>query len=178
MFSFWPGYSGIARYGRRRFLAIALLFALLLNAFLLANFYWTAFITVSQRNILLAVLVASWILLLSMASYMKRNLDARLNPAEKDELYRQAMLLYLRGQWHETESAIAKILSRNSRDIEVLLLQASLYRHTRRYDEAIVVLDRLEHYDGSEVWLLEIDNERLLIAEAIRELQAPPKEVA
>ena len=177
MFAFWPGYSGIVRYGRGRFLVIALFFALLLNAFLIVNFYWTDAVSISQRNILLGVLSFSWIGLLSLAAGLQKSFDSKLTPKEKDEIYRKAIVFYLRGLWHETESLIAPLLNRNPKEVEFLLLQATLYRHTHRYDEAIAVLDRLQLYEGSERWLLEIENERFLIGEEIARLQAPPEEV-
>ncbi len=173
----WPGYSGLVRYGHGRFLVIALFFALLLDAFLLVNFYWTDFISVAQRNILLGVLLFSWLALLLLASRFKRYLDATPDAKAKDELYRKAITFYLRGLWHETESLIAPFLNRNPKDVDFLLLQATLYRHTRRHDESLALLDKLQLCDGSDRWFLEIENERFLIDEELARIQEPPEEV-
>ncbi len=152
----------------------ALVFALLLDAFLLANFYWTDFITVTQRNMLLAALFGAWLVLLFVASFFKRQLLAVPGAKDKDELYRKAITFYLRGLWHETESLIAPLLHKNPKDVDFLLLQATLYRHTQRHAEAVAVLDKLQLCDGSERWLWEIDNERLLIDEELARIQEPP----
>ena len=176
MFTFWPGYSGMARYGHASFLVIALLFALLLDAFLLVNFYWTDFVTATQRNVLLAALFGSWIVLLLAASGLRRRIEAVPSAKEKDELYRKAITFYLRGLWHETESLIAPLLHKNPKDVDFLLLQATLYRHTQRHAEAVAVLDKLRLCEGSERWLLEIENERLLLDEELARIQEPPEE--
>jgi hypothetical protein len=169
VFSFWPGYRGIVQYGHWTFLVIALLFALLLDVLLVVNFYWTAMITTGQRNILLIVFFIAWFGLFSVAALKSRFLNAMLKTDEKDSLFREAVLLYLRGDWFGTESLILPLIKKNPRDIEMLLLLATLYRHTRRYSEALEILDKLSLFENAGHWFPEMENERKLIAEESRQ---------
>ncbi|MDR3198442.1 MAG: hypothetical protein LBU34_11295 [Planctomycetaceae bacterium] len=176
MLSFWPGYRGIVQYGRWTFLAIALLFALLLDVLLIADFYWTAMITVGQRNILLVIFFVAWFGLFSVAALKSRFLNAMLKTDEKDTTFREAILFYLRGDWFGAESLILPVIRKNPRDIEMLLLLATLYRHTQRYKEALEILDRLNLFEDAGHWFLEVETERRLIAEEVAKESAETSE--
>ncbi|MDR2117522.1 MAG: hypothetical protein LBP87_14190 [Planctomycetaceae bacterium] len=165
MFSFWPGYRGIVQYGHWTFLIIALLFALLLDGVLIANFYWTAMITTSQRNILLIVFFIAWFGLFTVAVLRSQFLNAISKTDEKDTIFREAISFYLRGDWFGAESLILPVLKKNPRDIEILLLLATLYRHTQRYNEALEILDKLSLFENANHWFPEMETERKLIAE-------------
>ena len=154
------------QYGHRGFLAMALGFALLLNAFLIANFYWTALITTSQRNILLFVLFGTWLVLTLASAYWRHRLDAASKPEHSDETFRQTICHYLRGDWFAAEAQILPHLKRYPKDIEILLLQATMYRREKRYEEALLVLDKLLLLQDSRYWYAEIETERALIAAA------------
>ena len=160
----FPGYSGIVQYGHHSFLAIALGFMLLLDAFLIANFYWTALITAGQRNILLAALFGAWGILMIAAAFWKYRLDAANQPEQHDETFRQTVGHYLRDDWFAAEAQILPYLKKYPKDIEMLLLQATMYRHTERYEEALLVLDKLSLLQDSRYWYAEIAAERSLIA--------------
>ena len=165
----YPGYSDMVRYGHRFFLAIALGFALLVDAFLIVNFYWTEQITPSQRNLFLAALLVAWILLTLIAAFWKHRLDAAAKPEQADETFLQTISHYLRGDWFTAESLMLPYLEKYPKDIEVLLLQATMYRRTERYEEALLVLDRLQLLEGSRYWHSEIEAERKMIGEAADE---------
>ena len=165
----YPGYSGIVQYGHRSFLAIALCFAFLFDAFLFANFYWTALISVSQRNILIVALIGAWGALFVAAAYWKHRLKAAAQPEQNDETFRQTICHYLRGDWFVAESLILPYLKKYPKDIEMLLLQATTYRHAKRYEEALLVLDKLQLLQNSRSWFAEVETERALIATAQNE---------
>ena len=169
----YPGYSGIVQYGDRFFLAAALGFALLVDAFLIANFYWTALITAGQRNILLAVLCGAWAVLTVAAAFWKHRLDAAAKPEQHDETFRQTVCHYLRGDWFAAESQILPHLKKYPKDIEMLLLQATMYRHTERYEEALLVLDKLQLLQNSRHWHAEIEAERSLNTAAMKPSAEP-----
>ena len=169
----YPGYSGIVQYGHRSFLAMALGFALLVDAFLIANFYWTALITVSQRNILLVVLFGTWVALMVAAAYWKHCLDVAARPEQHDDTFRQTICHYLRGDWFAAESQILPYLKKYPKDTEMLLLQATMYRHTKRYEEAMLVLDKLQLLQNSRYWYAEIEMERSLLLSAQKTDAAP-----
>jgi len=163
----YPGYAGMVRYGHRFFLAIALGFALLMDMFLIANYYWTELITKSQRNVFLVVLLAAWIVLMLVAAFWKHRLDAAVKPEQADETLLQTIGHYLRGDWFAAESLMLSYLEKYPKDIEMLLLQATMYRRTERYEEALLVLNRLQLLESSRYWHVEIEAERKMMDESI-----------
>jgi cytochrome c-type biogenesis protein CcmH/NrfG len=90
----------------------------------------------------------------------------------KDEPFREAIIRYLRGDWFGTESLILPLIKKNPRDIEMLLLLATLYRHTQRYNEALEILDKLRLFENAGHWFPEMETERKLIAEETAEKTA------
>lgn len=164
-----PGYSGIKQYGHYSFLAMALGFVLLVDAFLIVNYYWTALITPNQRNVLLVGLVGIWFILSLVASYRKHQITS-LQPEEHDETFRQAICHYLRRDWFTAEAQILLYLKKFPKDVEMLLLQAAIYRRSERYEEALLVLEKLQLLQDSRYWYTEIESERSSIFSA----QHPP----
>jgi uncharacterized protein HemY len=163
----FPGYSGIVQSGHRSFLAIALGFALLVDAFLVANYYWTALLTTGQRNFFLVALFGAWVAMTVAASFQKQRLASAMRPEQHDETFRETICHYLRGDWFAAESQMLPYLKKFPKDIEMLLLQATMYRHTKRYEEALLVLDKLQLLQDSRHWHTEIKNERLQITAAM-----------
>jgi len=163
----YPGYSGIVQYGHRLFLMIALGFALLTNVFLIANFYWTALLTPWQRNFCLVALFGAWVILTVVASFWKHHLASAMATEEHDNTFRQTLIYYLSGDWFAAESQMLPYLKKFPKDIEMLLLQATMYRHTKRFEEALLVLDKLQHLQDSRYWHAEIETERSLNGAAI-----------
>jgi len=164
----YPGYSGIVHYGHRAFLLIALGFALLVNAFLIVNFYWTALITTGQRNMFLAALFGAWVILTAIAAFWQHRLNSEAKVEPLDETFRQTICHYLSGDWFAAEAQMLPHLKKYPKDVEMLLLQATMYRHTERYEEAMLVLDKLQLLQNSRNWYAEIETERALIADAMR----------
>ena len=164
----YPGYSGMVRYGHRSFLMMALGFALLVDAFLIANFYWSALITPGQRNICLAALFGMWIVLTLVASFWRQYLDSATQTEPHDETFRQTICHYLRGDWFAAEAQMLPYLKKYPKDVEMLLLQATMYRRMERYEEAMLVLKKLQLLQNSRYWHAEIETERSLLAAALR----------
>jgi hypothetical protein len=163
----YPGYSGMVQYGHRSFLMMALGFALLVDAFLIANFYWSALITPGQRNICLVALFGAWLVLTLFASFWKQYLDSATQTEQHDETFRQTICHYLRGDWFATEAQILPYLKKYPKDIEMLLLQATMYRRMERHEESLLVLNKLQLLQNSRYWHTEIETERSLITAAM-----------
>ena len=164
----YPGYSGIVQYGHRAFLMTTLGFALLMNVFLVANFYWTALLTPWQRNVCLAALFGTWVVLTLVASFWQHRLASTLKTEQHDETFRQTIAYYLRGDWFAAELQMLPYLKKYPKDAEMLLLQATMYRHTERYEEALLILDKLQLLQDSRHWYAEIESERTLTNAALR----------
>jgi len=83
------------------------------------------------------------------------------------------MEYYLQGQWFEAEKSLVQLLRQNPRDVEARLMIATLFRRTRRWDEALRQLDQLERLEASQAWALEIQRERALIEQVKAETALP-----
>ncbi|MDR2171400.1 MAG: hypothetical protein LBP59_14755 [Planctomycetaceae bacterium] len=167
---FWPGYRGILRYGYVSFLAIALVFAFILDLFLALNFYWSDQITVFQRNIIFLCVIIIWIILSSFSHFRLKQFDL-ISAGMQEEKFKEVLIHYLRGNWYEVEMFIIPRLKYNPSDVETLLLQATLYRHTERYAEALQVLEKLKLLNGANKWFAEIETEKILITEALEKIK-------
>ena len=78
----------------------------------------------------------------------------------RGEDFLDAQTHYLRGDWFETECCLKAILKKNPYDVDSLLFLATLFRHTKRFAEAKLVLNDLEKIDASYRWRYEITLER------------------
>jgi thioredoxin-like negative regulator of GroEL len=113
------------------------------------------------------LLVGGFWLFWSIRSYRTMPELLRLSVVSPDVggrgLFIQAQGEYLRGNWFEAESLLKRLIQESGRDVEAHLLLATLYRRTRRYDEALARLDSLEQFDQATRWQWEIASERRLI---------------
>ena len=170
----WPGARGALRCGLWSQLAISLVFAVACHATLFLNFYWSDWLTPTERAGSCAALFVIWIALGAVArrrfNEYERTLAVDANGAE----FSQAQALYLQGAWFESECCLKALLKRNARDVDALVMLATLYRHTQRFDEARRTLAALEKLDGADFWRVEIDFEK----EAIKEDERQAREEA
>ena len=162
VFVMYPGYSGIVQYGHGSFLITALGFALLIDLFLITDFYWSALLSSGQRNMCLIALCATWLVLTAIASYWKHQIASAHRTENNDETFRQTINHYLGGDWFAAESQMLPYLKKYPKDIEMLLLQATMYRHAERYEEALLILEKLLLLHDSRFWCAEIEHERTL----------------
>ncbi len=165
LLNLWPGLSGLVRYGRGVFLALAVGFGLLASAVLFCCGYWTELIP-PESKIWMAggVLVIHLVLSLISAAFSTL-FSGQLAYDEEGDRYLMALDAYLAGKWGETEKIAKAILRRNKRDPDTILLLATLCRHRERYEEAARWLDRLESLESAGKWSEEIAAERAELAE-------------
>ncbi len=111
----------------------------------------------------------------ALASYpLRRKSYPPENPSHpSNALFLEAIELYLQGQWFEAERKLISLLRENPRDVEARLMIATLFRHTRRWEEASRQLDQLERLEASRAWTLEIHRERERIRQAKAQAQTP-----
>ena len=60
-----------------------------------------------------------------------------------EDLFNQAVDLYLKGDYYQVERLLCKLLDKDARDLDARLMLATLLRHTGRFDEASKQLDQL-----------------------------------
>lgn len=155
----WPGLPRLWIRGDWAALATAVAFGAALNLVLVSSFVWTELLPPSFNLIGWLILGTVWLASVFQAC---RSLPHLREPPRVDDrgLFIQAQAEYLRGHWFEAETLLRQLLRYCSRDVDVLLMLATLYRRTRRYDEAAKQLDRLDRLDEACKWRWEIAQER------------------
>lgn len=178
MVCLWPGLPQLWIRGAWSGLALALGFTALVNVLLLASLVWTQWLPLGFLIVGWAAVGMLW-LLSTIASMGWLGASTRQASADDgEELFREAQAHYLKGNWYEAETLLNQRLSRNGRDIDALLMLATLKRHTGRLDEALGQLERLERLEHAIKWHQEIARERMLIARARAEQAAEEEETA
>lgn len=167
----WPGLPRLWQLGAFSGLTVAVAFALLIDALLLATWVWTELLPK-------AIVAGGWgiaAVIWGAAAY--RNLrwptapPGSEPPAGGAALFAVAQVAYLRGNWLEAEMLFRRLLAADRGDADALLMLASLHRHTGRPAEARHVLGQLERLEAAEKWAPEIQHERRLLARA-----GPPRQ--
>jgi tetratricopeptide (TPR) repeat protein len=143
-------------------LVLAAGFAVLLDLLLLGSFVWVELL--GPRDLRLGWMAAGslWGASAILSFGFHRPAAAT---SSADLVYQEALKHYLQGSWFEAETSLGRLLRLAPRDVEGLLLLATLLRRTRRYDEALSQFDRLERLRDATRWAREIAEERQLIAE-------------
>lgn len=171
----WPGLPGLWYRGRWSSLILAVAFAALLNLAIVASFIWTgifqddAFPSMAWPVLLLVWFASTVTARRNLPDVMSLTKDKSLLPADKDAaeavdaLFIEARREYLRGHWNEAQSLLQRQLKHYPRDIESGLMLATLFRHTRQFDEAVIQLNQIEKYDPAINWRHEIARERELL---------------
>ena len=164
----WPGSGGVWRQGRWSFLTIALLYGFVLCGVVATNYYWTELLTGIFRWGTYIMLGFVWLVLSSQSSRLEKRCDhLRLPPSPDKDTFPDAQQHYLQGNWFEAECCLNILLQKNPRDIEAMLMLATLYRHKERYDEAGNLLQELERLEDAEPWKFEIRSEKRKLIAAI-----------
>ena len=166
LFYFWPGAGGVLRQGRWSFLTIALAYGFAVCGIVAANFYWSEMLTGFFRTFSCIAMFVLWLILSGKSAAIEKKCHKMRCPPspEKDGLL-DAQHHYLQGNWFEAECCLTMLLKNNPRDIEAMLMLATLYRHKDRYDEAARLLRELVLLEDAAVWKPEIRSEkRKLIA--------------
>ena len=162
----WPGSGGVLRQGRWSFLVIALIYGFALCGVVMACFHWSELLTGMLRWCAYVALGLLWLVLSSQSSRLeKRCHQMRLPPPSNKDTLPDAQQHYLQGNWFEAECCLNMLLQKNPRDIEAMLMLATLYRHKERFDEANTLIRELERLEDAVRWKYEIRSEkRKLIA--------------
>lgn len=170
----WPGLPQLWVRGSWIGLAWAIGFTLLLNFTLVVSFVWIEWVSPAQRFVAWLVLVGFWfgsVVVGVCERWRGESADAGLSTGA----YEAALGDYLQGNWLAAETGWHQALEAEPRDVDTLLMLATLYRHTRRYDEAGRMLRRLERIETSVKWCEEIAAEKRWLSEA-RETETCPNE--
>lgn len=160
----YPGFDGLVRFGQWGYLALSLFYALILDAVILAHYYWIDWIPAESKKYLWILPVFAWFFFSFVAWQKNRYLENKRRLDQAGNLFLEATTHYLKGNWDEATHCANILLRYNQGDIEALLLLVTIHRHTRRLDRAGEILDKLERLEAASRWYFEIALERGAIA--------------
>ena len=165
----WPGLPGIWNEAKWQSLISAMLFAALLNSLLIVTFrYPEALSPLAFRFLWFAT--AAWWGLSAWGNWrLFASPIAMAAPTGDDDSFLRAQAEYLRGHWLEAETILEEYIETWPHDADAHLMLATLYRHTRRLEEARSCLKRLAKLPLASRWAMEIDREWERIEETASE---------
>lgn len=161
----WPGLPQLWWRGAVSALAVAVGFALALDAALLATWVWSELLATSLRPLVWPVLGLVWIGGMTGTAWRGLSAVASAELGQREDLFPRTLGEYLRGNWLEAEILCRRLVERNAGDAEALLLLATVLRHTSRTDEARSTLAQLRRLDAAAAWKQEIDDEQARLAD-------------
>ncbi|MEN6449946.1 MAG: tetratricopeptide repeat protein [Thermoguttaceae bacterium] len=159
----WPGLPAIWSQGSWSGLALAVGAAAAFDLLLLVSFGWTELVSQNFRNIAWVIFAGVWIVAVAW-SFERRRRQTTSKTATDG--FSAATEHYLKGDYCQAEQVLVGLIGQNARDLEARLMLATLLRRSGRSAEAAEQLDTLSSFEGAEKWSVEIEEERLLLAEA------------
>ncbi len=180
---FWPGLPQLWVRGSWVGLMIAVGFTALVNVLILATFVFGEWIPSEQVLGGYGLVALAWLVgwvqsrrLTDVESVQPVSDDSAaetstvgLTSQPREQLYREAQQVYLRGDWVATEQLLLKLLKLDDRDAEARLMLATLWRHQGRHREAVRQLDKLSRLEAADTWQHEIAVEREENAAALKD---------
>lgn len=166
----WPGLPRLWLLGDWSALVIAVSFGGVLNLLLVSAFVRTDWLPFPANELVWIAVGGLWLVSAIRAYRKLPDLCKPATAADDRGLFLQAQNEYLQGHWFEAESALREMLRVTPGDFDARLLLATLFRRTRRYDEALSELGRVAQQDGAEKWHWEIATERRLVHESCKSL--------
>jgi tetratricopeptide (TPR) repeat protein len=166
LLSVWPGLARLWLRGHWAGLAVAIGFGGLLQLAFVVTFVWPQLL--SRDLPVWATPIGAWLLVVGFwIAGLRSNLalrreiarEAMGNPLAVEPLLRRAQVEYLKGNWIEAEATVDELLRQRPADVEARLLLATLYRRTKRLDEARKQLEAIIALPSASTWIDEIETE-------------------
>ena len=155
----WPGLARLWLQGSWVGFCVALLSALVLQVALVHRILWPEWFASPANYLLPLTTLALWILGCIDGRMLRVRLAAKASEDPHLDLFVAARTEYLRGRWVEAEKRLSDLLELSPEDAEARLLRATLLRHQGRLAESREQLRRLQRWNRSAIWNLEIRRE-------------------
>ena len=159
----WPGLARLWFRGEWSALLVACAFAALVNGLIVTTLLWTE-VAPDYLQPIGWIFAALWWLGATGLSLRKMPETVESTPQELNQgLFTAAQTEYLKGNWIEAEACVRRLLRQTPRDVESLLLLATIHRRTRRHDEARGELQQIARLDAADRWQVELRKEREML---------------
>ena len=159
----WPGLARLWFRGEWLGLLTACAYAALVNMLIVTTLLWTEVAPEYLRWAGWIVAIFWWLVAACLSLRDLPNLTSGEPHEVNQGLFAAAQTEYLKGNWIEAEACVRKLLRRAPRDVESLLLLATIQRRTRRHDEARVQLQQIARLDAANRWQVELRKERQML---------------
>ena len=156
LLSAWPGLAQVWTGQEVMGAIVAVVFALALNLAVLGTWVWTGLLPPPALTFLTALAAMTWLATLLYTAWWLWRCHPDRHRAEIDRLFREALELYLRGQWVAARDRCEAILTRNENDAEALLQLGLIHVRTGQPDLARQTLRQCLELDGGGRWKWEI----------------------
>lgn len=175
--AFYPGLYGLWVRGSWGDLALGLAFSWSAATALVVTLVWTEWLpaVVTPGALVASVVLGAGGIWLSVKRGDLAPSEILLN--HEPDLFPVALTEYLQGNWYQAEAHCQRLLERDARDAEALLLLVGVYRRSGRLAEARQRLELLASLETGAGWQAEILAEQQLLdaAEGIDSTETPAK---
>lgn len=162
----WPGLARICGGRELAGLTQAVAFTALLNSALIATLIFPETVSPLVAVLLWYAVGVSWLWSTVASLWWLWQHHPEHHRTEIEQLFREAIRYYLKGQWADALASVQRILEYDRSDCDALMQLATLYLHTGRPTEAKQAFRQcLEQQSGSK-WRWEIDQELQRIGQA------------
>lgn len=140
----------------------SVLFSWALCLLLLATFVWTDWLAGWFVFAMWGCLFAFWVTAVVRTQLKMVELLEDFDESATD-LFANAQVDYLRGNWFDAEATLLSIVQKKPSDVAANLLLVGVLRRTQRWQAAKKKLEQVSLYDSAAGWFFEIQREKALI---------------
>ena len=169
----WPGLPRLWIRGDPQGILPALTATIAFNTLIILRFVYPEWLSPTIRSAGW-LMVAVWLIVVVRAAKELPLLIAPRRAAKQVDHFVEAQLSFLKANWLEAEKLLRKNLQVESRDPPALLMLATVYRKTKRFEAAAETLDLLDSLECGDNWRLESYGERQRLVRAKHEPDDSP----
>jgi tetratricopeptide (TPR) repeat protein len=155
--SLWPGLAQIWAGQEWLGLMLAIAFAANLNLALLTRALWNELAPPMATGFFSSAAALTWLAAMAYTLWWTCRLHPALHEAEAERLYREALVCYLQGRWHDARMLCEQALARNEADADTLLQLALTLARLGQPNDARRALRECAEHDAAGKWRWEID---------------------
>jgi tetratricopeptide (TPR) repeat protein len=157
LLSAWPGLPQIWSGQEVLGLLLAGLFAVTLNLAIVSRFLWTGLFPPGVPAFFAALAALSWAAALGYTLWWIWRCHPQRYRVDIDRVYREALELYLRGQWNDARRGFEQVLAYDETDADALMHLGALYVRTEQPALARRTFRQCLELEGGAKWRWEID---------------------
>ena len=157
----FPGLGHIVKGEHAKGVVLSICYGLSLQGFLYSTYVWRLMFAPAFPAVCLVLAVALWAFALVDISRRLYFVDEDAEARNRDRLFREGLLAYLRGDLPRSEEALVNLLKVDRDDADGCFHLALVYRQKGDVEKARKTLRRCRSADDNDKWEWEIERESL-----------------